>query len=148
MKAPRKQNMTRVAAAASWTALVAASLGFSSVDRVRAEIATDHLGGDGSFRLVVQSYALNSLTEDDLPSRYARPLASTQRAVTAEELRHGVAVDLMQIDASPNAPVVVAWVEPGDPDLEFDALRARPSAAAHYGVGSPGARLVLRRRSA
>jgi len=131
--------------AVSWTALVAATLGLSSADLVRAEIASDGLGSDGAYRLVVQSYSAESLAADDLPGTYARPLGSMQRAVTAEELERGIAVDLVQIDAAPAAPIVVAWVEPGEPDLEYDALRARPSPGAHYGVGSPGARVILRR---
>jgi len=65
--------------------------------------------------------------------------------VTAEEMQRGIAVDLVHLDVASSAPVVVAWVEPGEPDLEFDALRARPSPGAHYGTGSPGARVVLKK---
>jgi hypothetical protein len=54
---------------------------------------------------------------------------------------------------------VVAWVEPGHPDLEFDAMTARPSRDAVYGIGetssaprkddlgSSSARIVLSRRA-
>jgi len=145
VKKRRPKDSPRLAAAASWTALVAATLGFSSVNLVRAEIASSQIGTSGAYRLVVQSYAPESLAADERPGTFARPLSSMQRAVTAEELERGIAVDLVQIDAAAGSAVVVAWVEPGEPDLEFDALRARPSPGAHYGTGSPGARVVLKK---
>jgi hypothetical protein len=40
--------------------------------------------------------------------------------------------------AGGSAPVIVAWVERGKPDLEFDALEARPSNDAVYGVAAAG----------
>jgi hypothetical protein len=51
---------------------------------------------------------------------------------------------------APDAPVVVAWVEPGEPDLDYDARRARPGPSAMVGQGLPDAsgrrtRIVLRR---
>jgi hypothetical protein len=142
---PRRKESPGLAATASWTALVAATLGFSSLNLVRAEIASSQIGTSGSYRLVVQSYSPESLAADELPAKFARPLSSMQRAVTAEELERGIAVDLVQLDAASSAPIVVAWVEPGEPDLEFDALRARPSPGAHYGTGAPGARVVLKK---
>jgi hypothetical protein len=49
-------------------------------------------------------------------------------------------------------PVVVAWVERGVPNLEFDALRARPTEGAVVGVTrsskASGTRVVLSRRDA
>jgi hypothetical protein len=150
-------------AGASWVALVAAtSLGIGGVQRVRAAVTADprELGdsGDG-YRLIVQSYAPSSLGSGQLPAGRARPLASTQRAITAEQLADGVAVDMLGLDragdVTPEAPVIIAWVERGAPDLDFDGFEARPSADAFYGVaptkGSVSSigvtPVVLRRRS-
>ena len=144
-------------------ALVAATtLGLGQVGRVRAEISADQPAADDgdSYRLIVQSYAPGSVGTDHMPAAYARPLGSVQRAITAEELKHGIAVDIVQIgnDAEPieAAPIVVAWIERGQPDLDFDGLQARPRADAFYGVArSPldepapqPARVVLKRSRA
>lgn len=154
-KAP---GAVQAAAGVSWLALVAATtLGAGSLHRVRAAVSGDPRSlGDSreGYRLIVQSYAPESLGSRDFPGLRARPLGSTQRAVTREELERGVAVDLVGLDQrAADAPVVVAWVERGPADLEFDALRARPSAGAVYGVASvpPAAasgavRVVLSRR--
>jgi hypothetical protein len=143
----------------SWLALVAATtLGIGQVDRVRAEISADpgvvgaEVDGD-DYRLIVQSYTPESVGEDHLPAAHARPLASTQRAITAEELKKGVEVDIVQLGAetAPASSIVVAWIERGAPDLELDALTARPAADAVYGTGAQSTestRVVLRRRSA
>jgi hypothetical protein len=139
----------RVAAGASWAALVAAAaLGDSDYSRVHARILTDGkleiAGSDGSalgtaYRLVVQSYDRASLSPASLPSARAKPLGSLQRAITPEELQRGVGVDLVNWSRGlrEGAPVVVAWVEPGTPDLEFDGLRARPPADAWFGAADP-----------
>jgi hypothetical protein len=141
----------------SWLALVAAtSLGIGQMDRVRAAISSDAEVGaevDGeTYRLIVQSYAPDSVGADHLPAAHARPLASAQRAITAEELRKGVEVDIVQLggEAPAASSVVVAWIERGAPDLELDALTARPKPDAFYGFGpqvTESARVVLRRRS-
>jgi hypothetical protein len=150
------------AVGASWMALVAATtLGLGPVGRVRAEISSDQsvLSDDGDaegMRLIVQSYAAESVGADHMPGEFARPLGSIQRAITADELRRGLAVDVVQVGADadfhPDGAVVVAWIERGHPDLEFDALQARPSVDAFYGASSRAAegqaRLVLRKRSA
>jgi hypothetical protein len=139
-------------------AIVAAtSLGIGQVDRVRAEISSDFQplseGTDAAYRLIVQSYSAETLNGDTLPAYGARPLGSVQRSITAEELREGIAVDLLQLDGGSGArsPMVIAWVEPGEPDLEFDALRARPSGAAVVGTARAqerdAARVVLRRQA-
>jgi len=47
------------------------------------------------------------------------------------------------------AGVVVAWVEPGEANLEFDARRARPRAGSIYGVApseTDGVEIRLDRR--
>jgi hypothetical protein len=148
-------------AGVSWVALVAAtSLGIPAVQRVRAAVSADprELGesGDG-YRLIVQSYASSSLGSGQLPAGRARPLASTQRAITPEQLARGIAVDMVGIDSpgtSPEGRIIVAWVERGSANLDFDGLEARPDADAFYGVAvtdeiSPAATpVVLKRRRA
>lgn len=148
--------VSSAAAGASWMALLAAtSLGAVSVERMRAEVSAPDLAAATSagYRLIVQSYASESVVGDGLPGAAFRPLASVQRAVTAEELARGIAVDVLQIDQATtlHAPFIVAWIEHGAPDLELDALRARPSYGAVYGVAQASkgrAQLVLRRHSA
>jgi hypothetical protein len=151
----RSSVVSSAAAGASWMALLAAtSLGAVSVERMRAEVSAQDVAAATSagYRLIVQSYARESVRGDQLPGASHRPLASAQRAVTAEELALGVAVDVLQIDqmkAGEQAPVIVAWIEHGAPDLEFDALRARPSRSAVYGVAQTlagSAQIVLRRQ--
>ena len=150
---PRTSIVTSAAAGASWMALLAVtSLGAVSVERMRAEVSIQDLAAATSagYRLIVQSYSSGSVTGDQLPGAHHRPLASVQRAVTPEELARGVNVDVLRIDqAKAGAQVIVAWVEHGAPDLELDALRARPSQSAIAGVARPSAgsaQIVLRRQ--
>jgi hypothetical protein len=88
-----------------------------------------------NYRLVVQSYDPSERAAA-LRGR-GRPMGSVQRAVTADEMKRGVQVDLMELrqtagitdDAARGnlaKALVVAWVEEGKPDLELDARRARP----------------------
>lgn len=146
---------TSVAAGASWMALVAATtLGLGPVARHRAEVSANSslIGQPGRYRLIVQSYAPGSVGDDHLPQKSARPLASTQRAITPEELANGIAVDVVGVGEAleAGAATIVAWVEHGEPDLDFDAARARPAQDAVYGVAQPAtggaAHLVLSRR--
>ena len=135
--ARRRQSAarTRSAAAGSWLALLAATTLGDGVDTLRAEIRASGLAR-GAFRLVVQSYAGNEGRE---PSRWEHPIGSAQRAVTAADLRAGVHVSLLELresvpTASAAHPFVVAWIEAGEPDLEFDGRRARPAPGSTYGV--------------
>jgi hypothetical protein len=152
----RSSVVSSAAAGASWMALLAVtSLGAVSVERMRAEVSAQDLAAATSagYRLIVQSYASKSVAANQLPGANHRPLASVQRAVTAEELAQGIAVDVLQIDekSGEHAPMIVAWIEHGAPDLELDALRARPSRGAVYGVGQSSAgsaQIVLRRLAA
>ncbi|HEX6767600.1 MAG TPA: hypothetical protein VF103_19005 [Polyangiaceae bacterium] len=139
------RGAARAAASVSWLALVAATtVGVESLHHVRAAVSADarHLGrSDVGYRLIVQSYSPESFRAGakNLPGLRARPLASTQRAVTREELARGIAVDVLGVSASGGAaPIIVAWVERGKPNLEFDALEAKPSNDAMYGVASVG----------
>jgi hypothetical protein len=101
-----------------------------AADTLRAEVRAAGLSGSGVYRLVVQSY--------DATGRDARPVGSVQRSVSADELRNGVNVNLLELrqGSSPQleSPLVVAWIEAGEPDLEFDGRNARPSPGSVYGV--------------
>ncbi len=127
-----KGSRRRAAAAAgSWLALLAAATLGDGASTVHAEVRADSVR-DGAYRLVVQSYDRAGA---------ARPIGSLQRAVTADELRHGVHVNLVELrgaqaTASAAKPVIVAWIEAGEPDLEFDGLTARPQPGSSYGVAS------------
>jgi hypothetical protein len=130
-KPPTLRN-SRTAAAGSWLALLAATTLGDAAGTIRAEVRAPGLAAGGHYRLVVQSY--------DATGRDARPVGSLQRAVSADELRHGVHVNLLELrDAIPGSgngqdPRVVAWIEAGEPDLEFDGRTARPSPGSMYGV--------------
>lgn len=141
-KTSRRTAVAAAATGASWVALVAATtIGIGSVQRVRAAVSADPRqlahSRDG-YRLIVQSYARSSLSAGELPAQAARPIASTQRAITREELARGIAVDVLDVGSAPEAsqdePVIVAWVEQGRPDLDFDGFEARPAADGFYGI--------------
>jgi len=160
VKSPKKQTRSRTAGptGVSWVALVAATtLGIAGVQRVRADVSADPRdlaeSGDG-YRLIVQSYARSSIGSGQLPAGRARPLASTQRAITPRELAQGVSVEMLGLEGaetkSSEAPIIVAWVERGRADLDFDGFEARPAADAFYGVAAPAslaqaAPIVLKR---
>jgi hypothetical protein len=128
----------------SWTALLAATtLGIAGASTVRADIQSDaRLEAGRSYRLIVQSYDhadVSSLTTRE------RPVASLQRAVTPQELKDGISVELLEFrqgrpeaddqdsEAMPR-PVVLAWIEEGRADLELDGLRARPQPGSWIGA--------------
>lgn len=158
MKAKDKPSLASpkrrvVAESASWLALVAAtSLGISHAETVRAEIKLppEALQSGGRYRLIVQSY--DTLGRPSLiPS--GRPLASTQRTVTRADLVGGIRIDLIELGEEQTADRrVIAWVEPGEANLEFDARGAKPTPGSFYGVGpsianpSGSVEIVLDRR--
>jgi len=130
-KQAAKGSRRRAAATAgSWLALLAAATLGDGASTVHAEVRADGVR-EGAYRLVVQSYDRAGA---------ARPVGSLQRAVTADELRNGVHVNLVELrgaQASAAAkPVIVAWIEAGEPDLEFGGLTARPQPGSSYGVAS------------
>ena len=119
--------------ASSWMALLAATtLGVDGVSTLSAEVRADaDLADSRDYRLVVQSY------DGETSSFAARPVASFQRAVTAAELRRGVRVSLVELRqnaAVDNDGQVVAWIEQGKPDLEFDGRTARPRPGSMQGL--------------
>jgi hypothetical protein len=126
--------------------LASTSLGVESANTVRAEVrAHTALSDRRTYRLVVHSY------QDEGASRAgARPVGSVQRAVTAQELRQGVQVSLLEL-ASPRTDAhIVAWVEAGEPDLEFDGrmARPRPGSMVGSGRGNGDVQIVLGKRAA
>ena len=132
----RQLSSARSAAAGSWVALLAATTVGGAAATLRAEVRAEGLSDDAAYRLVVQSY---DASDGLLPGRDARPVGSTQRAVTAGELRQGVHVDLLELRSGAttphmDAPVVVAWIEAGEPNLEYDGRMARPAPGSMYGV--------------
>jgi hypothetical protein len=140
-RSKKARGIVATAGHASWIALVAATtLGAVQFASLRAEIKAEPGvtvdDAAGEYRLVVQSYASErSVAADGLPAAGAKALASAQRAITAQELRDGIAVDILQVGGDADGkPIVIAWVELGQPNLEFDALRARPNPGAFYGV--------------
>jgi hypothetical protein len=129
------QGRTRSAAAGSWLALLAAVTLGDGADTLRAEVRAHGLR-EGAYRLVVQSY---DASDGRMPGRDDRPVGSLQRAVTADELQHGVHVSLLELRQAATAPhlehpVVVAWIEAGEPNLEFDGRTARPRPGNMYGL--------------
>ncbi len=125
--------LARTAAAGSWLALVATTTLGNAADTVQAEVRASKVAPGQAYRLVVQSY--DGVTAG-LPGAAARPVGSIQRAVTADELREGVRVNLLElreVAQGAASPLVVAWIEAGDPDLEFDGRTARPQPGSVYG---------------
>jgi hypothetical protein len=123
---------------ASWTALLAdTSWELSGLGRRRVRVRQGgHRGAEG-LRLVVQSYREQDVVAGR-PAPYARPLASTQRTVSSDQLRGGVQLDLVHFESDHRDDVVViAWAEEGEADLDFDGLEARPPRAAALAAVEP-----------
>jgi hypothetical protein len=135
LRKPLRSRTSRSAAAGSWLALLAATTLGDAADTVRAEVRADGLSDGRRYRLFVQSY---DTSDGAVPGRDSRPIGSTQRAVTADELREGVQVDLLELRQGASSgrekPLVVAWIEAGGPELDFDARTARPMPGSVYGL--------------
>ena len=122
----------------SWMAILASTTlaGVGGADTVHTDVRAELPGAnaDQRFRLVVQTY---DAKDGNPPRRGARPIGSTQRNVTAAELRAGVSVALLELQStervSKEPPVVVAWIDDAEVDLEFDGRMARPLAGCIYG---------------
>jgi hypothetical protein len=157
-KAPALTHLThevRRSSVGSWMGLLAATtLGVPGASTLRAEVRADMALSEGRpYRLVVQSY--DESLAGDVPPGHAKPRASTQRPITAVELKRGVRVDLLELgqagdtsDGAQGRPrsiddaargnlakaMVLAWVEEGRADLEFDGRRARPMPGSFVGA--------------
>jgi len=129
------------ASSGSWAALVAATtLGLGATAPLRAQVRAGVALGEGPYRLVVQSYDAGSLRGGAIPAADARPLGSMQREVTAEELRRGVPVTVLELEpAARGRSVILAWAERGGLDGEVGGFGARPGRDAHVGVARPRA---------
>jgi hypothetical protein len=134
--------------------LAATTLGVNGAKTVRAEVRADEgLVESHDYRLVVQSF---DESEGAQPGLRAKPVASYQRAVTAAELRTGVKVSLVELRQAAvgqNDGAVVAWIEAGKPDLEFDGRTARPRPSSMYGLarkasGASAVQIRLTRKAA
>jgi hypothetical protein len=90
------------------------------------------LEGASCHRLVVHLYEALAGDEDLL--EHSRHRASAQRTVTVEELRNGVGMTLHEpLVGAPSKAVVVAWIETGEADLDFDGAEATPAMASYLG---------------
>jgi hypothetical protein len=133
MASRKRTPQARGRSAGSWLALLAAVTLGDGADTVRAEVRA-HGVREGAYRLVVQSY---DASDGRVPGRDARPVGSLQRSVTADELQHGVHVSLLELRehaSQVERPMVVAWIEAGEPNLEFDGRTARPRPGSMYGL--------------
>lgn len=122
---------------ASWTALLAdTSSGLAGLARWKVNVRQETQAGLERVRLVVQAYRRSELV-DGQPALYARPLASTQRAVLTEDLSCGITVELVHFSDTEEDSVVLAWSEAGDADLDFDGLETRPGAQSRFAETMP-----------
>lgn len=137
-KGKLRRHSGKVIGSASWMALLAAaSLGGIRAETVRAQIRVppNAVTSGQRYRLVVQSY--DPVPEGNGSGRSRGLRGSMQRAVTGEDLVQGIAVDLLELSQGTEEQrqrgVVIAWAEPGEPDLEFDGRAARPTAGSVFG---------------
>lgn len=126
---------------ASWMALLASTTLGVEGSTVRASVRTDltEIDEAAEYRLVVQSY-------DGSMRHGARPVGSVQRIVRGADLRRGVDVSLVELRdaARTNAKaLVVAWIDAGKADLEYDARGARPQPGSIFGASRSGSATVL-----
>jgi hypothetical protein len=110
------------------------------------------LRDDNRYRLIVQSYDCEG------PGGRSKPVGSVQRAVTKAELRAGVKIDLFELRSGgvsaecARKPIVVAWIEAGQPNLEFDGRMARPAKGVVFGLArrdaSSSVQITMSRKAA
>jgi len=121
--------------------LLASTLGVEGTTR-RTEVKArlSEMDDHAEFRLVVQSY-------DGSMRHGARPVGSFQRVVTVGELRRGIRVSLVELrdaaKANGSKALVVAWIDPGKADLEYDARAARPAAGSIFGAARSSSRATV-----
>jgi hypothetical protein len=143
--------MARSPAVGSWMGLLAALTLGGGAGVVRAEVRAEAVPASEQLRLVIQSY--DAPAGSRAVPKNAQPVGSMQRAVTAEELRRGIVLDvpcpaMAGSDEGRDPPLVVAWVERGQPDLAFDARKARPGRGSVVGYARGGeVRIELTARS-
>lgn len=119
-----ESGVTTIHGADSWTSLVATTMGLDAAGRLRIVVRAKSVGLERG-RLVVQAF--------DKAGSEARPLASAQRAVHRDDLFDGVEITLHPSDVMASGHHVLAWIEPGEPDLEYDGLCAKPKAPISLG---------------
>ena len=128
-------NNSSTSRSGSWMAILAATtLGAVGANTVRASVKADLAGAadEQTFRLVVQTYHAR---DGRPPRRGARPIGSMQRRVSVAELRAGVNVSVLELqtESDEELPVVVAWIDDGEADTEFEGRLARPAGGSIYG---------------
>jgi hypothetical protein len=135
---PAAARCPSLPAGASWTALLAdTSWGLSGLGRRRVRVRQRPASSASeALRLVVQSYRERDVIAGR-PGPYARPLASAQRAVSRDQLMHGIQLDLVHFEDHADDVVVIAWAEEGEADLDYDGLEARPPRAAALAAVEP-----------
>lgn len=143
------QPVERLPVGGSWMALLAATtLGVdTAAATVHADVRLDavdlaSLVEGTNYRLIVQSY------DSEGPGGRSKPVGCVQRAVTKADLAGGVKVDLFELRSHGRSsvssecvrkPMVVAWLEAGQPNLEFDGRMARPAKDSVFGRVRRGA---------
>lgn len=106
----------------SWADLVAETAGLGELSCLHVEVRWKGLLPPG-WRLVVQEFDGGEYASD-------RPIAAAQRAV-GEQAGRAMRLKLYRRrDAGSRSSHVVAWLEPGPTELDYDGLRAHPSRAA------------------
>ncbi len=123
----------------SWAELVAETAGLGELEGLEVTVQSPEPIPAG-WRVVIQERSVEEPQQG--------PLASAQRSVGGDRsLRGGLQVKLYR--ATPGVRTeVIAWLEPGTADLEYDGLRAAPGdgawvAHATLRRGSTGVRLHL-----
>jgi hypothetical protein len=139
MAARKRRARDAVTKAGSWLALLAATTLGSEVAAVAVHAQVRAAGAlpGQAYRLIVQSY---DAAASDLQSGRAKPVGSTQRVVSGEELRDGIRVDFVELREGDRAerngfarPLVVAWLEAVQRDYDLDAREARPQPGSVFG---------------